>query len=537
MLLLAACSGGHHEHRQQQLAQLQALNQADSILTDDSLAQALADYFDRHGTPNEQMEAHYLLGRTHADRGETPAALAAYHDAIDRADTTAADCNYRQLCRVYAQMADIFYRQDLLDNQMECLNNSVLYALKAHDTLTALNSYGHIMVCYGRRGMTDSVIVMSKRLLRQYAIIGYPQIGAQYYGFAIKRYLDIGEHEEARKCIDIYENCSGYFDEEHNIVKGKEAYYNSKGNYYLSVNQYDSAQYYFRKELSEGRDYNNQNMGALGLARLFMNTAQHDSAAKYALYAYKMNDSAFAEMNTRTVAAVNAMYNYSRHQDIAAREKQRADSEERKNAYLLFAASLLVLLSLLLTILWIDYKSRQKKKQAELVRLLSISQIDLVKARTVSDELKTESSELKTLIRYKEEETERLRAELSKKQRKMPNLEAEKKLTNSDMFKTLQKRINCGNLLTSKDWEQLNMLIIDNLPSFYQFIASNKFALTKHEYEACILFRLHVRPMSIGVLMGVSPSMVTKLSKTLLAKLFNDNGDKKDLIALLNQYS
>ena len=51
LLLLVACSGGRHEHRQQQLAQLQAMNQADSILTDDSLAQALADYFDRHGTP------------------------------------------------------------------------------------------------------------------------------------------------------------------------------------------------------------------------------------------------------------------------------------------------------------------------------------------------------------------------------------------------------------------------------------------------------------------------------------------------------
>ena len=104
ILLLAACSGGQSERMQQQLAALQAMNQADSILTNDSLAQALANWFDRHGTPNEQMEAQYLLGRTHADRGEAPAALTAYHEAIDRADTTATDCDYRQLSRVYAQM-------------------------------------------------------------------------------------------------------------------------------------------------------------------------------------------------------------------------------------------------------------------------------------------------------------------------------------------------------------------------------------------------------------------------------------------------
>ena len=68
--LLAACQWGRSTYMRQQLAHLQALNQADSLLTDDSLAQALALYFDDHGTPNEQMEAHYLLGRTHADRGE-----------------------------------------------------------------------------------------------------------------------------------------------------------------------------------------------------------------------------------------------------------------------------------------------------------------------------------------------------------------------------------------------------------------------------------------------------------------------------------
>ena len=76
-LLLLSCQPGRHECMQRELAALQAMNQADSLLTNDSLAQALADWFDRHGTPNEQMEAHYLLGRTHADRGEAPAALAA----------------------------------------------------------------------------------------------------------------------------------------------------------------------------------------------------------------------------------------------------------------------------------------------------------------------------------------------------------------------------------------------------------------------------------------------------------------------------
>ena len=82
LLLLTAC-GGRYEGMRLQLDSLQALNQADSLLTDDSLALALAHYFDRHGTANDRMEAHYLLGRTYADRGEAPRAIDEYHAAAD----------------------------------------------------------------------------------------------------------------------------------------------------------------------------------------------------------------------------------------------------------------------------------------------------------------------------------------------------------------------------------------------------------------------------------------------------------------------
>ena len=43
------------------------------------------------------MPAYYLLGRAYHEHGEAPMALQCYHDAIDCADTTAADCDYAQL--------------------------------------------------------------------------------------------------------------------------------------------------------------------------------------------------------------------------------------------------------------------------------------------------------------------------------------------------------------------------------------------------------------------------------------------------------
>ena len=89
------------------LLQAKARNKAYVPFTSDSVMTVVADYYDRNGTANEQIEAHYLLGCVYRDLGEAPKALAAYHDAVECADTTAADCDYKTLCRVYGQMSDL----------------------------------------------------------------------------------------------------------------------------------------------------------------------------------------------------------------------------------------------------------------------------------------------------------------------------------------------------------------------------------------------------------------------------------------------
>ena len=74
VIVLSSCSGDGSEMRAQ-LEELERQNRADSVMTNDSLAEHLVKYFDRHGTPNERMRAHYILGRTYADMGEAPRAV------------------------------------------------------------------------------------------------------------------------------------------------------------------------------------------------------------------------------------------------------------------------------------------------------------------------------------------------------------------------------------------------------------------------------------------------------------------------------
>ena len=62
-----------------QLLLADACNKCYDTLPPDSILSEVADYYDRHGSANEQVRAHYLLGCAYRDMGEAPQALQDAH--------------------------------------------------------------------------------------------------------------------------------------------------------------------------------------------------------------------------------------------------------------------------------------------------------------------------------------------------------------------------------------------------------------------------------------------------------------------------
>ena len=116
-----------------------AQNKCDTVFRSDSIQRLLVDYYNNHGTANERMLAHYLLGRAYYDMGEMPMSLNAYQLAL--ADTTGNEKNYYQLSRIYSQMANIYYHQNLLSDQIGCINKSVRYALVEYSVLSPSKTF------------------------------------------------------------------------------------------------------------------------------------------------------------------------------------------------------------------------------------------------------------------------------------------------------------------------------------------------------------------------------------------------------------
>ena len=251
-------------------------------------------FFDDHGTPGDRVLAHYLLGLAYSDHGEAPMALQCYQDAIDCADTTVADCDYAQLARVYGQMANVFNQQGLYQEQLQNTDVSVRYAWKGKDTLLALRNCEQKSYAYMELKDTTSAIAVIEDVARQFMALGYAKNAAISLGGYIRPLIDIGDYGRAKDYIKLYEAKSGRFDSYGNIETGREIYYKSKGLYYLHTDILDSAEYYFRKELRDGKDFYNQNSAANGLTLLYDKLQRPDSMAKYALYAYIMLDSIYA---------------------------------------------------------------------------------------------------------------------------------------------------------------------------------------------------------------------------------------------------
>lgn len=322
--LMMSCTADREQMRQQ-LETLEQQNSNGQKLLNDSLAEALVAYFDSHGDANEQMRAKYILGCTYCNLNEHPRALMTYYEAANCADTTQADCNYQLLSTIHGQCAMIYHTQVQPRSELQELRLAEHYAWKDQDTLQAIKRYSQQSGAYDFLKIPDSVIYVKERAAQLFREIGKNDRAARTLGGStITSLLKKGEIAKALEYSRIYEQESGLFDDDKNIAKGFEIYYYIKGECYLATHQPDSAEYWFRKELRDGKDIRNQIAGSKGLEEVFEQKRNSDSIAKYASQAYELNDSAYSLSEMENIQKFQASYNYNHHRFLAKQKESEA---------------------------------------------------------------------------------------------------------------------------------------------------------------------------------------------------------------------
>ena len=500
------------------LLQAEAMNKLYQQMPPDSLFQEVVDYYDHHGTSNQQLKAHYLLGCIYRDMKEAPQAIQCYYDAVEKADTLSEDCDYTTLYRVYGQMADIFDTQIMPNEELEALEQYGKYALKAENLYEYIRSIEFKVLPYNLMRDTAKILSTEKTVHDLYEKNGFPQAAVSAYMTSLYVYIARGDYNKTKTLMDAFENESGLFDDRGNICKGREHYYHCKGLYYLGIHQLDSAEYFFKKLLHYGYSFD--------AYRGLMEVAQQKGDSQSVLSYSKRNEASFDTLVTNiheeaTRQAVG-MYDYTRNQKIAM-ERQR---EAEKNKTIIYIIIILVIIGSAIFFHLYHHSKIQKQKE---LQLLNQKFLD---ASTQYEKTKEELNNIETdfvhFQQKKQEELSELKSQLEDFQKQYGNLKQKEKieaLIQSSILEVFKEKLRPqphSQPITEKDWSELTMLFSQCLPLLYARMTEDNI-LNPHERRVTMLTRLAFPTKDIAILLDTPKQRISNTKEKANLKLFSDN--------------
>ena len=535
--LLILDSLGQHEHEfrrhfrmQYLLHRLNAQNKTNVKFTSDSLAKELVDHFDSHGTTNERVLAHYLLGRAYSDMEEAPAALQTYYDALTIANTIKADCDFVTLKSIYGQMSRIFHQQNLPCDEIWALQHYIDCIQRTSNEEEYLIAKGQLIRPYYLLCKKDTVLKIINDTYWSLKRLGKDKRAASILPTAIYIYLERNDLEKAKEIMDTFEQESGLFDKDGNISKGREHYYCTKAIYELRVHKVDSAELYFRKAVQ----YGNLSDGYKGLLSVYKARNNMDSIVYYANLYEAAQDSLHNKMQTDVIHQMSALYNYSRSQKEAEQEREKA-----QEAFVLLGFIILVsicLLFIILVISWL-YRKNQKEKQKRIAKLEESLSSAKLQRSVVQEELrKLKEKDYEGMFAEKEKQEadltqiiERLQAENDALKHRQDHLELFLESSIAQLFiKKANSKVERP-VPSEAEWDMLIYQFSKDIPVTFKSFGEGK-SLSPLEQRICMLLILGISEKNISMMTESVGSTVSNAKSRANEKLYG----KKDAPSLKN---
>ena len=508
-----------------ELLRHKAMNKACITFTSDSVMKEVVDYYDHHGSANERMLANYVLGCVYRDMHEAPMALEYYNKATEQADTTAADCDYGTLYRVYSQMGFLFSKQYLPYQLLDAFGKAEKYAYLAKDTLNAIINYQNRENAYSYLGNKDSVIAINLHAATMFKQIGNNYAAAIAFGCNYNYYVEKEDTLNALKTFKAYFS-TGY--EGNSEYEDSKAYVLcQKGTYYMFTAQLDSAYNNLQQSLRLCKSYSIKAATTKALAQYYAKVNQPAMAMKYALQSSEYNDSDLIEARKTQLQQVKAMYDYGRNQEIARRAELKAKRSTQMNYMIVFAC---VVLFLFLSYVYRKQLALKKKRIAasKLVYedcLLKLKRLQEEKAQLVAEKDK----KLAQIITEKENAISKLVSEIHDIQNRYSlssMSDAYLVLKNSSIYKKIQC-IEAHPLeeMTEEDWTELADTVEELIPNFIPMLKNR---VSDRDYRICLLIRLGIPASLMARLLNLSDAAISKSRKTMLKKLCEKVGKPKE---------
>ena len=555
------------------LLRCNAQNKADSLFENDSLGLLLTDYFDRKGTPNQRMLAHYILGCAYRDLDDRPAAIRCFNDAVAAADTTANDCDIRQISIIYGQIGGIYNDLCLADESLEAYRMAELFAERSKDSLLLFLFWANKSRSYIYKGKIAEALEIKERAAKGLEALGKYNYAAQTRGGCIKWLLINKQFDKAKAYLDDFISHSGYVLPNGEPKPGHLGCYYFKGLYYLETGQRDSASHYLYKYYNQSPDLDERYNATWCLSRLYAIYNQPDSIAKYSYLGDFLGDTIQTVNNAKNFQLFQAIYNYSQHQQEALRYKLRS---QRTLLLLIISSIITVLVIFLIIFTTRQYRRRMKRQdkvhesyQQQANETITQQQGQILKYEKEREKLKQDVEDKTSIINQLGEQIQSHKKEIVDLQLCLENNELNQKQLEEQLklleglhqqmteFKQQQQKIASINKRTKlfdtppiarlielankrteqptpTEWNAVFEEIEKAFPSFNSLLEYHN--IDDLDFKICVLIKLKFNVTDIVYLTNVNNNLIATRRRRLYKKLTNVEGTTKDFDELIHHY-
>ena len=525
LLAVVVACGSDGTYMRQQLAELQDKNLADSVLTDTTLAETLATYFDDHGTQNERLEAHYLLARTWTDVGDAPRALDEFQKAAALADTTSLDSlGGHWLSRIYGQMGELLYQHQLPRNALTAYQKAYQYAKQSKETLVSVIFYEQQGKCYYDLNLEDSVSLIVQKVIDMYLACGDTLRANTIKGPMSYMLVQKGELAKAKDYLNSYEYHSSINEQALQRSDDLKLFYIYKAFLYQGLAQCDSALHYYYKSLSSTEKLNNRILTYRGLYQTYSLLDERDSVSKYSiLYGDACNESNKQDISI-SLLSMQHLYDYNHFKSIA---QQKTIEVSRSNMHLviLFFISFAIFTVLIIVLIFLWNRHREFRLRIHAKYTSEI--LGYIATKEKLQRLESQYAVNEHLVKLAKEDLDLFRESISQTRRQFSDMEGwgmTDYFQKSQIVTTLKSKGRKGLSATDKELHELRRMTSLYLPEFFGTLQSFGYHLQKRDLYICILVKLDFCPSEICTLMQISSQALSNLRKRLLKRLFNIEG-------------
>lgn len=502
----------------------EAMNKAYIPFSSDSTMLGVVDYYNHHGSANDRMLSHYILGCVYRDMHEAPLALEYCVKAVECADTVANDCDYALLSRIYGQMGDLYSAQGLPYQELSAYDQAEKYSYLAKDTLSAIAFYQGKSGAYDYLAQIDSAILINLNAAKMLEKYGDNYYAAISKGCNFKYYLAKNDTMKARKAFEAFLSVDYQGNPAFEDSKAYMLY--EKGLYYMFQARMDSAYLCLQKALNESKSYGDKTDIAKALADYYAKLGDHKKVARYALLSLEYNDSDVIDTRKNQLDKLQALYDYSRHSEMERIAKDKAVYR----MYIIFVLAASGILILILAFL--IYRKNMKIKNQKLANMKALYDNCMRKLQDAKEDLVTlqnvTNDKMSALIMEKENVIKELQTEIMRYDEKnfgYKIADLDRELRNSAIFKRMEYIENHPQVeITKEEWELLG----DTIEQIYPSFAILKRKISRKDYKITMLIKLNYSPSAISFRIGTTVSDISVSRKRLCLKVCGKTGTPKD---------